>query len=356
VQVGATGSDGRIAILDGIADGEQVVISGQFLLDSESKMRESLAKVMKGDLASEQLPAAENSGPLVELPGSPASWARLVDAYLTLQEGFYRENWTEAQLDELRAAAAAFPDAELQADLVALRPGFGSIGSALDGALKRYGQPASQTAGLVGMHCSMADGVPEGGIWIQAGPDVRNPFFGVANDMAACAADSWGLPLAGGGTPAAEAAPALEPVPAPQSVAFTPTEAQLDPYFAAGSALYRNDLAAANAAGTYLLSVSMDTPLAEEAHALAKAADLDGARLALGEMGIVLRTVMEAGSTIPGLQLYRCGMARGMPDKGVWLQRAGERQNPFYGMDHSMRACARGRFDITIDGLKEIPR
>jgi Cu(I)/Ag(I) efflux system membrane fusion protein len=39
-------SDGRIEVMDGVDDGEEVVTSAQFLVDSESKLREATAKMM----------------------------------------------------------------------------------------------------------------------------------------------------------------------------------------------------------------------------------------------------------------------------------------------------------------------
>jgi membrane fusion protein, copper/silver efflux system len=44
----ATGiaSDGRIIVLEGLKEGEEVVTSGQFLIDSESRLREATAKMM----------------------------------------------------------------------------------------------------------------------------------------------------------------------------------------------------------------------------------------------------------------------------------------------------------------------
>jgi RND family efflux transporter MFP subunit len=44
VRIGAAGSGGLIQILEGLAPGEQVVTSGQFLLDSESRLREAIQK------------------------------------------------------------------------------------------------------------------------------------------------------------------------------------------------------------------------------------------------------------------------------------------------------------------------
>ena len=40
-------SNGRVAVLDGVAAGEEVVTSAQFLIDSESKLREATAKMME---------------------------------------------------------------------------------------------------------------------------------------------------------------------------------------------------------------------------------------------------------------------------------------------------------------------
>jgi Cu(I)/Ag(I) efflux system membrane fusion protein len=47
-------SEGRVSVLEGLAEGEEVVTSGQFLIDSESKLREAAAKMMArpGDEAS----------------------------------------------------------------------------------------------------------------------------------------------------------------------------------------------------------------------------------------------------------------------------------------------------------------
>jgi len=46
VTLGATGSDGRVQILDGLAAGDTVVTSGQFLLDADSNMREALQRFL----------------------------------------------------------------------------------------------------------------------------------------------------------------------------------------------------------------------------------------------------------------------------------------------------------------------
>ena len=46
VKTGLQGEDGNIQIIQGVFEGEQVVTSSQFLLDSESKLREAIQKML----------------------------------------------------------------------------------------------------------------------------------------------------------------------------------------------------------------------------------------------------------------------------------------------------------------------
>ena len=52
-----------IEILDGLRPGEMIVTSGQFLLDSESHMREALAKMIRGNLAADQEAVVATTAP-----------------------------------------------------------------------------------------------------------------------------------------------------------------------------------------------------------------------------------------------------------------------------------------------------
>lgn len=61
VKVGFSGRDGMVQVLEGLAPGEQVVTSGQFLLDSESRLKEAIEKHLNRGLAA-NTPATEPSG------------------------------------------------------------------------------------------------------------------------------------------------------------------------------------------------------------------------------------------------------------------------------------------------------
>lgn len=53
LKTGVPSADGMIQVLEGLAPGEQVVTSGQFLLDAESRMREAIQKYLKDRLLTE---------------------------------------------------------------------------------------------------------------------------------------------------------------------------------------------------------------------------------------------------------------------------------------------------------------
>ena len=80
VRMGVQAEDGMVEILSGLRPGELVVTSGQFLLDSEARIREALGKMIRGELASEQERAAVLAGrtTIRELIGVLACAAALV--------------------------------------------------------------------------------------------------------------------------------------------------------------------------------------------------------------------------------------------------------------------------------------
>jgi RND family efflux transporter MFP subunit len=61
VKTGVEAEGGKIEVLSGLAPGEMVVTSGEFLLDSEARLRESLARMVKGTLAAEEKATATSA-------------------------------------------------------------------------------------------------------------------------------------------------------------------------------------------------------------------------------------------------------------------------------------------------------
>lgn len=70
LSIGSSGSDGMVQVLAGLAPGEAVVTSGQFLLDSESRMKEAVAKFLAAKLL--QPGAAPSDGAGGRAPGEPS--------------------------------------------------------------------------------------------------------------------------------------------------------------------------------------------------------------------------------------------------------------------------------------------
>lgn len=71
----------------------------------------------------------------------------------------------------------------------------------------------------------------------------------------------------------------------------------------------------------------------ENAEALAAATTLQDARVAFGRLSTPLVALVDAMGTPDGydLAVHRCGMAADVPEGGVWLQRAGDVRNPYFG-------------------------
>ncbi len=63
-------SAGQVAVLEGIEDGDEVVVSGQFLVDSESSLREATAKMME---LAEPEPASDTDMEGMDMESEPAS-------------------------------------------------------------------------------------------------------------------------------------------------------------------------------------------------------------------------------------------------------------------------------------------
>jgi hypothetical protein len=80
--------------------------------------------------------------------------------------------------------------------------------------------------------------------------------------------------------------------------------------------------------------------------ALGAASDLDAARAAFGAVSVAMvRLVQDLGAPAGyDLAVMTCGMAPGVPEGGVWMQRAGATANPYFGA--AMPSC--GSLDESV--------
>ena len=210
VTTGVEAEGGTIVVLDGLKPGEMVVTSGEFLLDSEARLRESLAKLVEGTPAAAQPSAAAAAGP-TELKTMPEAAARalggVLDGYFAL--GAKLADDSAEGLDAPARSVAANMDALLKvempdaphfwhqhgeaadvrgkalelvkaADLAAARELFADLSIALGKLLRASGVPPAYGKPVVELHCPMYREGQGGNIWLQLEGEVRNPFYGKA--------------------------------------------------------------------------------------------------------------------------------------------------------------------------------
>ncbi len=209
VQIGIETEGGMVEVLSGLKPGEMVVTSGQFLIDSEAKMREALAKMIKGDLAADQKATAMVSGEseLTSLPDTAAqTLAAILDDYFAIgdqlasdatdgiapfarkvAQGINSLLGTEIPEDphfwhrHEEAATVRGKALELVSisDLEEARLKYADLSVALLKLTKATGVPPAYPAEVQELHCAMYREGQGGSIWLQPAGDVRNPFFGL---------------------------------------------------------------------------------------------------------------------------------------------------------------------------------
>lgn len=390
VTLGSAGGGGMVQVLEGLEPGEQVVTSGQFLLDSEAQMREGLAKMLTGDQAADQGTVVETAAQseLSSLPQPAAEQIEtLLDAYLSMGEVLADDQleglepltetiataaealgetelpdrpdfWDEhgRQVTTLREQSQAMAEAQ---DLEQARHEYAVMSDALHKLLRATGVPSSFDEPLYSFVCGFLDEAPRGGVWLQAGNDPHNPLMGESSGMLAChvAGETRQLPVTGGATTApasegdstTESTTAVEDGQAVPMVAMPPDMARplkdlLQRYVLIHEALAADstenveqnaDRLAEAAQRLVPEAPSLDVaPIAEAAQELKRNADdLKAARLAFAEAGNRLLPVLrETGvpATLPmPLLAARCPMYP-PGEASWWIQRDGEIRNPFY--------------------------
>ena len=386
VETGPSGN-GYIGIISGIKPGEQVVVSGQFLLDSESKMREALSKVMKGDLASQQKIDAPLTDTIeLTLPShAQNSLKQTIDNYLLLQQSLYKNDFKRSSehLGQFSISYNSFYNTARESDehihhkipamenlflslaetnsetIDEIRKVFGNASVEFNQVIKSLGAPTEFAGNLTGMKCSMAKGIRDGGVWIQFGPDVQNPFFGINNDMRDCAADSWGFQQHGNENKNQDEAIKDDQKTTNKSTHII-TKNILSAYNKIRISLYQNDLMNAKSSSKLLLKGLEESKqdwssIEKESHAIMHSEDLKSARIPFGTISVILKSILEEKhADHVGLHVMKCGMARGIPEKGIWIQESSSIENPYFGKDHGMSDCAINVWKISESGLVEV--
>ncbi|MHC4614827.1 MAG: efflux RND transporter periplasmic adaptor subunit [Planctomycetota bacterium] len=236
VHVGVETVGGNVEILDGLRPGEMVVTSGQFLLDSETTIRESLAKMIKGTTAAEQeaVVAVAGASELAALPPQVESDLNgIMTAYFAISEAL-ADDTTEGITARARSVAEGvdrlleteIPEAPHfwhRHDEVATVRGkalelidvpnidgarlkFADLSVALAKLVRATGVPPSHGTEVHQLHCPMFLEGQGGSVWLQPKGRPRNPFMGSV--MLECFDERITLPVTG-------AVPAQEPTEAP---------------------------------------------------------------------------------------------------------------------------------------------
>ena len=182
VKLGARSHDGHYEVLDGLAEGDRIVTSGQFMLDSESQLREAIQKMLK--------PAASAAPKVSGQPTDVAALKSLAFAAADAAAPLAADDLAayQKQLPELRQALAALlavdannPLAKFKdslagsADMKAARRSFEPFSTAVADLARENHLP--HTAGLHVFECPMAPVLGKGR-WLQRDAGTKNPFFG----------------------------------------------------------------------------------------------------------------------------------------------------------------------------------
>ena len=159
-------------LLEGLKEGDQVVVSANFLVDSESNLKAALEAMTgagqdAGDVSSP--PAEEIAGE--KLP-------KLLPAYLDIQKALAADNLSKATSAAARAKDAGLKSVEIIAtttDLIQARAAFYDLSRSILATVEKTGAPPGQA--LFRFYCPMARD-NKGGEWLQSDQEVRNPYFG----------------------------------------------------------------------------------------------------------------------------------------------------------------------------------
>lgn len=196
VAVGAVAANSDVEILSGLEESDEVVISGQFLLDNESRIKEAVRKFLR---ASAEAATVETAAQPEVIDDVALNTNAVFEAYLDLSENLGRqeadipsfdarplleavttldtqgpESIAKEQIERLRNAVEAL----VKASPELARDTFKEVSAAAI-ALARVAPPSKDSVGkLYEVECPMAEAS-----WLQRDNVVSNPYFA---DMKSC--------------------------------------------------------------------------------------------------------------------------------------------------------------------------
>jgi len=212
-------NEGFIQVLSGLAEGEEIVTSGQFLIDSESNLREAINKMLEAKKAAsnekaETAPSGGKDGDMATEAPVPKMdvhvntdqkeiMSKTIDTYLKIHtalaaertDGVKREAQDMSAL--LKKLESSDPDKKLKVitdpvnkslaglnsgNLQAEREAFKGLSRTLVGYIKGPGREYALSSGIKIYYCPMTKER-----WLQKGTELQNPYLG--KDMLICGSE-----------------------------------------------------------------------------------------------------------------------------------------------------------------------
>jgi Cu(I)/Ag(I) efflux system membrane fusion protein len=212
-------SEGFIQIVSGLGEGEEIVTSGQFLIDSESNLREAINKMLEAKKAAtptgkEPAPSAEKTGTTeMEAPAPKMDinvnntqkeiMSKMMDVYLNIHDALAAEETGRVKeeagkiADMLKRLKASDPGERLKeitvpverslngllsGNLQKARSSFKILSRTMVGYVKGPGREDALSSGIKIYYCPM-----EKERWMEKGPGLKNPYLGI--DMLVCGSE-----------------------------------------------------------------------------------------------------------------------------------------------------------------------
>ena len=210
LKLGLSGN-GLVQVLSGVSPNEQVVVSGQFLLDSESRLKEAIQKHLSENLASAKLPADTHDHgpmpPMTTVTPAPAlnipHTDEMAAEYLKISQALGANQQSDdpigvdallnaAQMAAMHATGegqtlagnvAKATEAMKGKSLTDQRRAFLDVSNAMITLLDRSSPSATVAKEVYVFHCPMAFSVQNAN-WLQTVKDTANPYY--ATQMKNC--------------------------------------------------------------------------------------------------------------------------------------------------------------------------